>query len=142
MVPVAGAAAATAGVRVPSFASILGRRGNIPRDPLAVALGALLILLVVLAVQAALGLVFNPRYRDFPFTALTGAAIPYVILMASLPRRKDILRNAETVAAATLGLCAIYIALGETFANWQALWFCAGLLALAVSLLPGRAAPD
>ncbi len=141
MAPVAGAAAAATGVRVPSFASILGRRGNAPRDPLAVALGVLLILLVVLAVQAALGLVFNPRYRDFPFTALTGAAIPYVILMVSLPRRKDILRNAETVAAAALVLCAVYIALSETFANWQSLWFCGGLIALAISLLPGRAAP-
>ena len=49
--------------------------------------------------------------------------------------------NAETVAAAALVLCAVYIALSETFANWQSLWFCAGLVALAVSLLPGRAAP-
>ena len=31
---------------------------------------------VVLAVQAALGLVFDPRYRDFPFAPLTGAAVP------------------------------------------------------------------
>jgi hypothetical protein len=38
-------------------------------------------------------------------------------------------------------LCAGYIALSETFANWQSLWFCAGLIALAISLLPGRAAP-
>jgi hypothetical protein len=40
-----------------------------------------------------------------------------------------------------LALCAIFIVLAETFANWQALWFCGGLVALAVSLLPGRAAP-
>ena len=90
------------------------------------ALGGLLVILVVLAVQAALGLVFNPRYRDFPFTALTGAAIPFVVLMTALPTRKDIRANAETVAAATLALCAVYIALSETFANWQSLWFCAG----------------
>ena len=120
---------------------MLGRRAGIPSSPIAFALGGLLIILVVLAVQAALGLVFNPRYRDFPFTALTGAVIPFVVLMTALPTRKDIRANAETVAAAVLVLCAIYIALSETFANWQALWFCAGLVALAVSLLPGRAAP-
>jgi hypothetical protein len=101
----------------------------------------LLVILVVLAVQAALGLVFNPRYRDFPFTALSGATIPFVILMTALPTRKDICANAETVAAAALALCAIYIALSETFANWQSLWFCGGLIGLALSLLPGRAAP-
>jgi exo-beta-1,3-glucanase (GH17 family) len=139
--PIIGAAALVTGIKVPRLASMLGRRAGVPADPTACALGGLLIILVVLAVQAALGLVFNPRYRDFPFTALTAAAIPFVLLMAALPTRKDIRPNAETVAAATLVLCAITIALSETFANWQSLWFCGGLVALAVSLLPGRAAP-
>ena len=106
---------------------MLGRRGSRPREPLVLVLGVLLIVLVVLAVQAALGLVFNPRYRDFPFTALTAATIPFLLLMGSWPRRKDLRPSAETVAAATLVLCAVYIALSETFANWQALWFCGGL---------------
>jgi glucan 1,3-beta-glucosidase len=118
-----------------------GRRSGQPGHPLAVALGWLLIVVVMLATQAALGLVFNPRYRDFPFTALTAAVVPYVALMASLPRRRDIRGNAETVAAGLFVVCAVYIALSETFANWQALWFCGGLLALAISLLPARAAP-
>ena len=139
--PIAGAAALTAGIKVPTFASMLSRRGGVPGDPIAFALGGLLVILVVLAVQGALGLVFNPRYRDFPFTALTGAVIPFVVLMTALPGRKDIRANAETVAAAALAICAIYIALSETFANWQAQWFCAGLIAFAISLLPGRAAP-
>ncbi len=139
--PIAGAAALASGIKVPSLASMLGRRAGVPANPIAFALGALLVVLVVLAVQAALGLVFNPRYRNFPFTALTGAVIPFVVLMTGLPTRKDIRPNAETVAAAALVLCAVYIALSETFANWQSLWFCAGLIVLAVSLLPGRAAP-
>jgi hypothetical protein len=67
--------------------------------------------------------------------------MPFVVLMTGLPSRKDVRANAETVAAATLAVCAVYIALSETFANWQSLWFCAGLIALAVSLLPGRAEP-
>ena len=139
--PIAGAAGMATGVNVPSLAAILGRRAQLPRQPVVLALGGLLIVLVVLAAQAALGLVFNPRYRDFPFAPLTAAVIPIVLLMPSFPRRCDIRPNAETVAAALLAICAVYIAFSETFANWQALWFCAGLLALAVSLLPGRAAP-
>jgi len=138
--PMTGAAALATGTKTPSFASMLGRRATVPDSPIAFALGGLLIILVVLAVQAALGLVFNPRYRDFPFTALTGATIPFVVLMTAWPTRKDLRANAETVAAAALALCGAYIALSETFANWQALWFCAGLVALGASLLPGRAA--
>jgi hypothetical protein len=67
--------------------------------------------------------------------------VPFVVLMTSLPRRRDIQANAETVAAGVFAICAVYIALSETFANWQALWFCGAMLALAISLLPGRAAP-
>jgi exo-beta-1,3-glucanase (GH17 family) len=140
--PIVGAATIASGIKVPPLARMLGRRTDVPTDGIGFALGALLVVLVVLALQAALGLVFNPRYRDFPFTALTGAAIPFVVLMTALPTRKDVRANAETVAAAALVLCAITIALSETFANWQALWFCGGLIALAVSLLPGRAAPS
>ena len=29
----------------------------------------------------------------------------------------------------------------KAFANWQSLWFCAGLLALALTLVQARAAP-
>jgi hypothetical protein len=139
--PVVSAVAIAAGVRVPGLANMLGRRAGVPTNPIALALGALLMILVVLAVQAALGLVFNPRYRDFPFAPLTAASIPFVLLMTSWPTRKDVRANAETVAAAVLVLCAVYIALAETFANWQALWFSAALIALAISLLPGRAEP-
>jgi glucan 1,3-beta-glucosidase len=120
---------------------MLGHRGSAPTNTVAFALGGCLVVLVALAAQSALGLVFNPRYRDFPFAALTAAVVPFLTLMPSWPTRKDWQTNAETVASIALILCAIVIALAETPANWQALWFCAGLAALAVSLLPGRAAP-
>jgi glucan 1,3-beta-glucosidase len=48
---------------------------------------------------------------------------------------------AETMAASTLALCAIFIVWNETLANWQALWFAAALALLAFSLLRARAAP-
>jgi glucan 1,3-beta-glucosidase len=91
-------------------------------------------------VQAALGLVFDPRYRDFPFPALTAAAIPFAALKTSWPRLKGLCPSAETVAAATLALSAIYILFNETPANWQAVWFAAGLVLLAAILVPGRGA--
>ena len=58
--------------------------------------------------------------------------------MTSLPRAQRHPRRApKRWLRRMLALCAVYIVLNETFANWQALWFCAGLLALAVSLLAG-----
>jgi glucan 1,3-beta-glucosidase len=141
LAPVVGAAAAASETTIPSFARVLGRRADRVDGALAIALGLLLIALTLLAVQAALGLVFDPRYRDFPFAALAGAVIPFVVLTAALPRRKDLTVSAETVAAATLALSAIYIVFNETLLNWQALWFAAGLIVLAVILAPARGAP-
>ena len=139
--PLAGAAARTAGATIPSFASVLGRRAQRPQDWLTLVLGLLLVALTVLAVQAALGLVFDPRYRDFPFAPLTAAAFSFLLLLRAPPRRRDLRPAAETIAAAVLALAAIYIACNETFANWQAVWFCGGLFVFAVTLLPARDAP-
>jgi glucan 1,3-beta-glucosidase len=131
-----------AGVEVPSFARVLGRRADRVEGWLAILPGLVLVALTLLAVQAALGLVFDPRYRDFPFPALLAAAIPFLVRKTSWPRWRSLQPCAETVAAATLALSAVYIVFNETPANWQALWFSAGLLVLAVSLLPERGAPD
>ena len=139
--PVLGAAALASAEGVPRLAQVIGRGASRARDPLALSLGVLLVLLILLAVQAALGLVFDPRYRDFPFAPLTGGVIPFLML-AAWPRRADFRLSAETIAAATLALSAIYILFNETFANWQSVWFCAGLFALAISLLPARDAPS
>jgi glucan 1,3-beta-glucosidase len=140
--PVLCAMAVAAGVEVPSFARVLGRRADRVEGWLAILLGLVLVALTLLAVQAALGLVFDPRYRDFPFPALIAAAVPFLVRKTSWPRLRSLQPCAETVAAATLALSAVYIVFNETLANWQALWFAAGLLVLAVSLLPERAAPD
>ena len=142
LAPAVGAAAAASGSAIPSFARVLGRRSDRIRDPLALLLGGLLIVLTLLAVQAALGLVFDPRYRDFPFAALTGALVPFLVRTTTWPRRKDVRAGAELVAATALALSALYILFNETLANWQALWFGGGLIGLAIILLPGRDVPD
>jgi len=138
--PLVCAAASAAGRSLPPFTTLLGRRGD-PRDPLDAALAGVFLVLVVLAVQEALGLVFDPRYRDFPFTPLSAAVIPFLVLTVSTPRRAGPRAVAETAAAAVLAACAIYIMPNETFANWQALWFCAAILGVALILVRARDAP-
>ena len=105
------------------------------------ALGLLLVALVALAVQSALALSFDPRYRDFPFAPMTAAIVPFVLLSLAAPRGKGERPLAETSAAAVLALCAIFIVWNETPANWQALWFAATLAGAVLSLLWRRAAP-
>jgi exo-beta-1,3-glucanase (GH17 family) len=138
--PIACAAACAAGRRAPAFAAMMSRSGG-ARDGLSLAVGFILIALTVLSVQAALGLVFDPRYRDIPFAPQSGAAIPLLVLLISTPRASGRRAIAETVAAAVLALSAGYIAFNETFANWQAVWLCAGFIGLAVILLRARDAP-
>jgi glucan 1,3-beta-glucosidase len=139
--PVACAVACTARRPLPAFSSLLARREG-PRDALTIVLGAAFILLVLLALQAALGLVFDPRYPDIPFAPLSAAVISFLVLSFSAPRPKGLRPAAERAAAVVLALSAVYIAINETFANWQAVWFCAALLALAFILLQARGAPS
>jgi len=143
--PVAGAMALFAKVAVPPFSRILGR---LPRAPgwIAWACGAVLMAATILALQTALGMVFDPRYRDFAFAELTAAAVPFAVVAASAgPRkgspkgaRKAFRGRAETIAAATLAGSALYIIINESFANWQALWLAAALIVLALTLARSR----
>jgi glucan 1,3-beta-glucosidase len=139
--PVACAWAWTANRRLPSFASLIGGAGE-RRGRLAWILGGTLMVVVLLAIQAALGLVFDPRYRDIPFAPLTAAVLPFLVLSLSAARLPGLPAMAERAAATLLALSAVYIALNETFANWQAIWFSSGLLALSLTLLRARAVPD
>ena len=129
----------------PSFAALLSRASG-SRDAVSVALGLAFILLTLLSVQTALGLVFDPRYRDIPFAPQSGAAFAFLVLMVSAPRGSEpsmagTRAVAEAVAATVLGVAAVYIAVNETFANWQAIWLYAGFLGLAVILARARDAP-
>jgi glucan 1,3-beta-glucosidase len=139
--PAACAAAIAAGRTQPAFAALLGgRRG--PRDPLGIVLGASLIALTLLSIETALVLVFDPRYRDLPFAPQSAGVIAFLAPMISTPRSAGKRAAAETLAAAVLAMCAIYVAINETIANWQALWLCGGFVGLAVILSRVRDAPD
>jgi glucan 1,3-beta-glucosidase len=139
--PVAASAALAAGVAAPDFSRVIGARADRVRDPLLLLLGLLLMLLTVLAMEAALALAFDPRYRDFPFAPLTAAAVPFLLLSLTPARPVGPRAIAETAAAAVLALCAIVVVWNETFANWQAVWFAGAVLAVAITLVRARAAP-
>jgi exo-beta-1,3-glucanase (GH17 family) len=140
--PLAAAAALVRGYRVPAFWRILGPVEQRVSGRLALAIGLMLIALAVVAAQVALGLVFDPRYKDFPFAPLTAAVAPYAILVLTHRRRGGRQGAAEIGFAAVLVAAAIYIVLNESFANWQALWLGAVLITLAATLLLVRGARD
>jgi exo-beta-1,3-glucanase (GH17 family) len=140
-VPLLAAAAVGSGISLPSFAQVLGSAEDRLRRPLAWILGAALMVVTVQALQLALGLVFDPRYRDFAFAPLIASTVPYMVLALACPRRREARAAAEVVFAGALVGCAVFIALNEGFANWQALWFSAALVVLAFTLLHAPAAP-
>jgi exo-beta-1,3-glucanase (GH17 family) len=122
------------GIAVPRFSALIGPKAERVRDPMALAIGALMIATTLLAILTALGLVFDPRYRDFPFASLSAAVAPFVVHSVSTKRPLGRHGAAEWVAAAMLALSVPYIALNESVANWQSLWLCAALIELAFSL--------
>lgn len=131
--PVTAAMVLSTNQRVPLFAQVLG--GGRSASPLTAQLsGIALTATTVLAVQTALGLVFDPRYRDFTDAQLSAAALPFAIINMLSAARRGRRSRAEATAAATLAFSACYVVFNESVVNWQALWFGAVLIALAVTL--------
>jgi glucan 1,3-beta-glucosidase len=99
------------------------------------ALAGALVASVVLVVQIALGLVFDPRYKDFQFSGLTPIIAAFAFYAFAAPggiARED--RHPEWIAAIVLAVSGIYIALNETLANWQGLWTGALLVVFGLTL--------
>jgi glucan 1,3-beta-glucosidase len=133
--PIAAAMTLSRGMAVPTFGHTLGRAAERPHTALAMASGAILVAVTVLALQTALGLVFDPRYRDLTFAPMTAAVIPFAVASVIGAKTGSRLGRAELVSAVTLAGSAVYIVLNEGFGNWQALWFAAMLVVLAVTLI-------
>lgn len=128
------------GVPLPLFTQLIGPAGGRVGDPLARALGVILIAAALLAIHVALGLVFDPRYKDFPFAPMTAAFVPLFVHGFVLPRGTGACGAAERAAAVILAASIVYIVPNEGFANWQSLWLCGVLAALAITLARARAA--
>jgi hypothetical protein len=104
-----------------------------------VLLGLTLIVTALIAAQTALGFVFDPRYRDFPFAALTMAVVPFAGLMTVNRRAEGTRPIAEATFAGLLVASLVYIGFNEGPDNWQSLWTCAIYLLFAITLWRARA---
>ncbi|MEH2508948.1 exo-beta-1,3-glucanase (GH17 family) [Nitrobacteraceae bacterium AZCC 1564] len=123
---------------LPTFLEILGPRDYRTTSRMQTILGIALLITTVLATETALGLVFDPRYRDFQFAALTMAIVPFLLLTALNRPLGGTRPIAESVFAGTLALSAVYIGFNEGPANWQSLWTCGLYLLLALTLSRAR----
>ena len=104
------------------------------RDPLVLAVAT------VIGADTAIGLAFDPRYKDFPFAALTMAVVPFAALSLVNRPKDGLCPIAETTFAALLVMTAIYTGFNEGSDNWQSLWTCAIYVLLAATLWRARAA--
>jgi exo-beta-1,3-glucanase (GH17 family) len=136
--PVFGANALMSGRAPPTFLELLGPKDYQTPSGLAIMHGLAWIVTIVIGTETAIGLVFDPRNKDFPFAALTMAAVSFAAMTLLDRPRKGIRPMAESIFAGVFLVAAIYTGLNEGPDNWQSLWTCAAYLLLAVTLWRAR----
>ena len=138
--PLLCANALMSGRTLPTFLELTGPREGRTRSLPPIVLGIVLIITTLNASETALGLLFDPRWRDFAFASLTMAVVPFWTLTL-LNRPKSGTRPlAEAAFAGLFAATAIYATFNEGFDNWQALWTSAAYLLLAATLWQARCA--
>jgi exo-beta-1,3-glucanase (GH17 family) len=137
--PLLCANALMSGRSLPTFLELLGPRDARTGSVLAIILGAALVVTTLIGSETALGFVFDPRYKDFPFAALTMAVVPFSTLMLLNRPQTGVRPIAEAVFAGLLAAAALYTGFNEGADNWQSLWTCAVYLLFAVTLWRARA---
>ncbi|WP_448033676.1 glycoside hydrolase family 17 protein [Bradyrhizobium liaoningense] len=137
--PAFGANALVSGRPPPSFQELLGPKGYRTESMLVTMHGGALIVIVVIGTATALGLVFDPRFIDFPFAPLTMAAVPFAAMTLLNPPGKGSRPVTEPLFASVFVGAAVYVGFNEGPANWQAMWTCAAYLLLAAMLWRARA---
>jgi glucan 1,3-beta-glucosidase len=136
--PVLCANALMSGRPLPAFLEVMGPRESRPQSFPALMLGLVLVVITVIATGTALGSVFDPRWQDLPYAALTMAGVPFVALSWLNRARAGARPIAETVFAGVFFFSAIYIVLIEGIQNWQALWTSGAYTLLALSMVGVR----
>jgi exo-beta-1,3-glucanase (GH17 family) len=136
--PVLCANALMSGRALPTFLQLIGPRENRTSSIATIVLGLVLTVVTLLAAETALGLLFDPRWRDFPFASLTMAVVPFGTLMLLNRPRSGTRPIAETSFAALFGAAAIFVLFNEGFDNWQGLWTCAAYVLLAMTFYRAR----
>jgi len=138
LAPVALSAAIMRGTPTPRLSRLIGPVEGRTRDTLTILIGVIAIATLLLAILTALGLAFDPRYRDFPFAPLSAVAVAFFSHSLFGPRSAGKRGAAEIAGAAVLAASVVYIVPNEGIANWQSLWLCAALILLAISLVRVR----
>jgi hypothetical protein len=136
--PLLCASALMAGRPLPSFRELLGPREGWPSSWPALVLGAVLMVATLITVEVALGLVFDPRSRDFPFASVTMAAVPVWTVALLCRRKSDGGVTAEAVFAGLLVAAALFLFFNEGVHNWQSLWTAAAFVLFGAALSPPR----
>jgi glucan 1,3-beta-glucosidase len=136
--PLLCANALMSGRALPTFLELLGPHDHRTRSVLTMILGAALVVTTLIGTETALGFVFDPRYRDFPFAALTMAVVPFSTLMLLNRRQEGVRPIAEAVFSGLLAGAVLYTVFNEGADNWQSLWTCAVYFLLAVTLWRAR----
>ena len=107
--PMLCANALMSGRALPTFLELLGPRDQRTRSVLTFLLGVVLLVTTLIGAETALGFVFDPRYKDFPFAALTMAVLPFWTLMAlNRPQEGDAPDRRGGVCRRAGGLRALY----------------------------------
>jgi hypothetical protein len=118
----------------PAFLQLIGPPEGRAKSLPTLFLGGVLIVTMMVAVQIALGLMFDPSSRDFPFAGLTMAALPLWMLTLFNPPISGARPIAEAVFAGLFGIAAVYILFNEGPSNWQSLWTSAAYVVLGAAL--------
>jgi exo-beta-1,3-glucanase (GH17 family) len=136
--PLLCANALMSGRALPTFLELLGPRIDDQAIPVpTIILGIALIVTTLIGAETALGFVFDPRYKDFPFAALTMAVVPFATLVLNRPP-KGARPIAEAVFAGLFALAALYTGFNEGADNWQSLWTCTAYFLFALTLWRAR----
>jgi glucan 1,3-beta-glucosidase len=123
---------------LPTFLELIGpREGRSKPFPTKV-LGFTFVVTTLIALETALGLAFDPRWRDFPFAGLTMAVVPFWTLTLLNRSNSGTRAIAEAVFANLLAAAALYILFNEGSQNWQALWTCIVYFMLGTTLWQPR----
>src|ERR1700752_288534 len=140
--PLLCANAVMAGRPLPTFLELIGPREYRSRGVLTVLLGLVLAITTLVAAETALGFIFDPRYRDFPYASLTMAVVPFMGLMVWNRPQTGTRPIAESVFAGLLAIAAVYVGINEGRDNWQSVWTCSIYLLLALTLWRGGGAAN
>jgi len=136
--PLLSTYALMSGRALPAFLEVLGPpKGRTPFF-MTNMLGITLIVTTLVAAEIALSLVFDARWRDFPFAALTMAVVPFWTLAFLNGPKSGTRPLSEAVFTGLFALAAVYIILNEGSDNWQAVWTGAMYFLLGSALWQAR----